>query len=291
MSGTAWNAGTCLYMAWAGLGCLMQCINSIVWNKNMIDKAPVYCDISTRIQVALNVAIPACMVAINRRLYKIVSATAVVMPTRAEKRRAVITDLVIGIGIPILEIIAHVVVSGHRYNLFEDFGPYPVVVDMVPSYFLVFGWPVAINAIALVYVVMAIDASYRRRHQFKEIMSCNPGLDRKYFISLVTLSTHIPASFTLGAIELVRGIYGARPWVSWADTHSNYSRVVRFAGFIWKNNPASVKELEKFRWSLVVYAVQVFVSLGIARRTRQNYRRAFTSLASRLNHMISSGAP
>jgi hypothetical protein len=30
---TAWNAGTCLYMAWTGLGCLMQCINSIVWNK------------------------------------------------------------------------------------------------------------------------------------------------------------------------------------------------------------------------------------------------------------------
>ena len=23
----------------------MQCINSIVWNKNMIDRAPVYCDI------------------------------------------------------------------------------------------------------------------------------------------------------------------------------------------------------------------------------------------------------
>jgi Pheromone A receptor len=41
----AWNIGCCLFMAWNGLGCLIQCINSIVWNKNMIDKAPVYCDI------------------------------------------------------------------------------------------------------------------------------------------------------------------------------------------------------------------------------------------------------
>jgi Pheromone A receptor len=45
MYGTAWNVGTCLFMIWTGLGCLIQCINSIVWNNNMIDKAPVYCDI------------------------------------------------------------------------------------------------------------------------------------------------------------------------------------------------------------------------------------------------------
>jgi pheromone a factor receptor len=36
---------TCLYMAWTGLACLILFINSIVWNKNMINRAPVYCDI------------------------------------------------------------------------------------------------------------------------------------------------------------------------------------------------------------------------------------------------------
>jgi pheromone a factor receptor len=58
-----------------------------------------------RIQVALNVAIPACSLCINRRLYKIANMKAV-MITRSEKRRAVIVDLLIGIGIPILEMIA-----------------------------------------------------------------------------------------------------------------------------------------------------------------------------------------
>jgi hypothetical protein len=43
--GTGWNTGTCLYMIWTGLGCLLQCVNSIVWNKNTINRAPVYCDI------------------------------------------------------------------------------------------------------------------------------------------------------------------------------------------------------------------------------------------------------
>jgi pheromone a factor receptor len=60
---------------------------------------------ATRIQVALNVAIPACSLCINRRLYKIASVNAVVT-TRKEKRQAVIQDLLIGVGIPILQIIA-----------------------------------------------------------------------------------------------------------------------------------------------------------------------------------------
>ena len=90
----------------------------------MINRAPVYCDIcksldalalehiltvrhptATRIQVALNVAIPACSLCINRRLYKIATVKAV-MITHDEKRRAVIQDLLICLGIPILQILA-----------------------------------------------------------------------------------------------------------------------------------------------------------------------------------------
>ena len=124
MYDTAWNTGTCMYMIWTGLGCLLQSINSIVWNGNMINRVPVYCDIcksldaltlehtltvrhptATRIQVALNVAIPACSLCINRRLYKIATVKAV-MITHDEKRRAVIQDLLICLGIPILQILA-----------------------------------------------------------------------------------------------------------------------------------------------------------------------------------------
>jgi hypothetical protein len=90
----------------------------------MINRVPVYCDIGesvdalslelsltfryptvTRIQVAQNVAIPACSLCINRHLYKVATAK-VMMPTDVEKRRAVIQDLLIGVGLPILQIIS-----------------------------------------------------------------------------------------------------------------------------------------------------------------------------------------
>jgi pheromone a factor receptor len=60
---------------------------------------------ATRIQVALNAALPACSLCINRRLYKIASMKAVVI-TDTQRRRTLIYDLLIGVGIPILQIIA-----------------------------------------------------------------------------------------------------------------------------------------------------------------------------------------
>jgi hypothetical protein len=39
------NTGACLYMLWAGIGCLNWFINSIIWRDDAINRAPVWCDI------------------------------------------------------------------------------------------------------------------------------------------------------------------------------------------------------------------------------------------------------
>src|SRR5712691_9275376 len=91
--------------------------------KNIIDWAPVYCDIGrlfddvaccvrslnhltvTRIQAGLNVAILACLLCINQRLYKIATVNAV-MITCSEKHRTVMIDLLICIGLPLIQMAA-----------------------------------------------------------------------------------------------------------------------------------------------------------------------------------------
>lgn len=47
---------------------------------------------------------PASILCINRRLYLLASSTSL-LPSQAEKRRDFIIDLVIGIGLPVLEMI------------------------------------------------------------------------------------------------------------------------------------------------------------------------------------------
>ena len=91
-------------MAWTGLACLNQFINSIVWNNNAINWAPVWCDISSKFIVGTAVAIPAASLCINRRLYHIASVKSVTV-TKAEKRRQIMVDLAIGLGLPVMEMI------------------------------------------------------------------------------------------------------------------------------------------------------------------------------------------
>jgi pheromone a factor receptor len=121
-------------MAWTAVACLNQFINSIVWDKNAINYAPVWCDIckimaniywnynlmghkASRIIIGTAVAIPAASLCINRRLYRIASVRRV-MITKAEKRRQVMVDLAIGLGLPFLEMILRKPLSENIIGLF-----------------------------------------------------------------------------------------------------------------------------------------------------------------------------
>lgn len=63
--------------------------------------------------VGMSVAIPAASLCINRRLYLI--ATRSYTSTKAEKQRAILVDLAIGLGIPVLEMILRMFVSNIYY--------------------------------------------------------------------------------------------------------------------------------------------------------------------------------
>jgi hypothetical protein len=43
------------------------------------------------------------------------------------------------------------VVSGNRYNIFEDFGPFFAIWNTPLAYVLFFAWPVAIGTVSLFY--------------------------------------------------------------------------------------------------------------------------------------------
>ena len=105
----AQNAGTCIYMFWAALACLNLFINSVVWARNAINWAPVWCDIcafhpldnspiveannvlklASRIILAVGIGIPAASLCINRRLFYIAAGNSVTT-TKAQVRPFVI---------------------------------------------------------------------------------------------------------------------------------------------------------------------------------------------------------
>lgn len=287
----AWNTGTCLYMFWTGLGCLLTCINSIVWNNNIILRAPGYCAFVARIQAGLNVAVPAASLCINRRLYKIATIKTVTVD-KSEKRRTVMTDLLIGLGIPILQMITQYVVSAHLYTIFEDIGPVLTSSFLVETILLFSMWPLVIGCVSLVYGVLTIYTLGKRELQFSQIISSNRNLNRSRYLRLMALAgVDVLCTIPLAAYVLYRfAKMHPAEWKSWSKTHNgkDYSSVVQVPAFMWSVLPFAKFSLEAPRWALVGCAFLFFSFFGFADEARQHYRLAIKSIATRVGLSTSS---
>jgi pheromone a factor receptor len=198
-------------------------------------------------------------------------------------------------------------VSGYRFNLLEDFGPYPVVMLMYPAIPLFFLWPLIAGIVSLFYcgayqaacicpvahfsTVMTIYHFYKRGRQFSQVMSSNRGLNQsRYFrlmcLSMIEILGTIPLSSWVLALNVKAGFV---PWVSWADTHNDYNRIVQVPSIVWKSDHIAHVLFEFYRWSLVACAFVFFGFFGFADEARRHYRLVYTSLASRVGLSTSNG--
>nr|AAQ96349.3 pheromone receptor Rcb3 B47 [Coprinopsis cinerea] len=260
----AWNSGTCLYMIWTAIGCLNMFINSIIWHRNAIDWAPVWCDISTRLVVGISVAIPAASLCINRRLYKIASCQTATL-SRGHKRRAVLVDLAIGLGIPFLQM-PFFIVQGHRYDIYQDIGCHPTTVNTpssVPNHS-----SLAHNHCVSSLRFLTLRAFMQRRAQFGQLISSNSSLTVNRYFRLMSLATlellfNLPITTYGLYLNISRPIY---PWTSWDDIHHNWYIIDTFPRVLWGNNPVHVVTLELSRWSL---------------EARKNYRKVYLFVSKR----------
>ncbi|KAI0040542.1 STE3-domain-containing protein [Auriscalpium vulgare] len=289
----AWNSGTCLFMIWTAVASLNLFINSLVWHGNVNNVAPLWCDISSRLVVGAAVAIPAASLCINRRLHAIASIQSTTV-TRAEKKRAVIIDLSIGLGIPLLQMILQIIVSGHRFDIIEDVGCYPFTFNTPPAYPLVTAWPLAISLVSACYGALTLRAFFRQRAQFKDVVSSHSSLTVNRYFRLMALAT---MEFVITIPICSYGIYlglstnSVSPWRGWADTHFDYGQIGQVPSVLWRMNRNNEISIELTRWSVVFTAFVFFGFFGFAMEARKNYHKAYLFVAQRLGLQPKLAAP
>ncbi|KAJ8474492.1 hypothetical protein ONZ45_g15928 [Pleurotus djamor] len=282
----AWNAGTCLYMIWTAIGCLNYFINSIVWHGNAINWAPVWCDISTRLTVGLSVAIPAASLCINRRLYKIASVQAASI-THADKKRAVLIDLAIGLGIPFTQMGLQMIVEGHRFDIWEDIGCLPKTFNTPPAYPLSILWPLVIGLVSAVYCILTLRAFMIRRLQFQQLLARNASLTINRYFRLMALATlELLFNTPISAYGVYLSITSSpiQPWRGMADAHFDWYTVDTFPAILWRWNKTAVISLEISRWSIVFCGLVFFAFFGFAEEARRHYRQTFWAIAKKLGY-------
>lgn len=277
-------------MVWTATACLNQFVNSVIWHGNVIDRAPVWCDISTRLMIGIAVAIPSASLCINRRLYKIASVQ-IVSVTRKDKQRAVLIDIMIGVGIPVTEMVLQYIVQGHRYDIFEDIGCYPFTYITPPAFVLVLVWPLVIGLISAVYCVLTLKAFLKRRAQFSKLLSTHSSLTmNRYFRLMALASADLLCTVPYSAYGIFLNLTNApiSSWKGWADTHFDFSKVDQVPAAVWHTHHNVAVALELSRWVLPVCAIIFFGFFGFADEARKNYRRVFTFCTAHIPFTISA---
>ncbi|KAI1790857.1 GPCR fungal pheromone mating factor, partial [Ganoderma leucocontextum] len=269
----AWNAGTCLFMVWTAVACLNLGINSIVWSNNAINSAPIWCDISSRLIVVVAVALPASSLCIQRRLYNIASIKSVNI-TLAEKRRGILIDICVGVGIPLLQIVFQYIVSGHRFDIYEGIGCYVYTYNTPLAYPFSYLWPLVISLVSGTYCVLTLINFIRRRAQFNTYLTSNTSLTpNRYFRLMAIASFEILFTIPISAYGLYLNLAAGpmNPWISWEDTHFNYSKVDQFPAVLWRMDKNAVISFELSRWLAPFCAFVFFAFFGFAQEARFHY--------------------
>ncbi|KAJ7827735.1 pheromone A receptor-domain-containing protein, partial [Mycena leptocephala] len=219
--------------------------------------------------LSIAMAIPVASLCINRRLYKIASCSSVSV-SKAEKRRAVLVDLTIGLGIPLIQM------SLRAFSLLFtlNIGSY----NVVPAYPFSYLCPNIFNLIYACYAVLTLREFLYCSAQFALLLSSSAwssALSMSRYFRLMSLTTiELVHSTSISAYGLYLSITHdqIRPRVSWANTHFDFGTIDVFPMLFWRADAATVMALELSGWAVVFCVFVFFAFFGFAAEVRKHYR-------------------
>lgn len=129
--------------------------------------------------------------------------------------------------------------------------------------------------------VLTLRSFLRRRAEFAQFLASNKSLSVSRYLRLMALACvemmcTVPLSIVFTILNLKAQPF--QPWVSWEDTHSNFSRVLLIPSVIWRQSKLLEVSVECGRWSAPFCAFVFFAFFGFAEESRKNYKKAIMTV-------------
>ena len=200
-------------------------------------------------------------------------------------------------------VLSEIIVEGHRFDILEEIGCEPNYYNVTLAYPISLLWPPVILTITLVYggalgssdlssrltshhtLGLNIRLFWRSSQMVNGMLGSNKNPNQSRYIRLIVLSaSQIITSLPLSLFNLYANAFylPVHPWISWDDTHANYSHVNQFPSVMWRAGPTSGPLLELNRWIIVIAALLFFAFFGFAEEARRHYRKAYSFATSSL---------
>ncbi|KAJ6522339.1 Rcb2.42 [Mycena vulgaris] len=241
------NVPTLSIIAWLFFSNIMLGVNAIIWAGNINIVAPVWCDIATKFQVGATMALPACCLCLCIHLERIASVRQV-RTTVEQKQRRMVFDLAMCWGVPFISMALHYVVQGHRFDIVQDFGCRPATYISIAAICLVWVPQLVVVVLTLLFAGAALHHFFRRRLTFaRHLQDSSSALTTSRYFRLMAMAIvqMVWATFLTVTNMWLTCRDGLRPWISWADVHSNFGRIAAF--------PTAFIPAKQWAWTYFIF--------------------------------------
>ncbi|KZV62273.1 fungal pheromone STE3G-protein-coupled receptor [Peniophora sp. CONT] len=285
-SSQAWNIGVLLLGGWVMVRTFFRGVEGIVWRNSTKDLAPVWCDISTHLVIgSLFGGQPACSLIITRQLHRVTQLYSPERLTRKEKRRELLLNLLIGVGLPFLIIILYTMVQDCRYIVTEDVGCSPSMDGTILTLCVVHTWAVALPLYSAVrYCPGIIKELWVHSGQMTVVLPVLPEIDRaRYMRVLFIACIDIVITLPVGAIVLAEALMQSGqeklPWFpDWHTLHQHWDPIVELATD-WQSSTSQRFTIYFAQTSGMVLGLAFVALFGTSEEGIKAYRHAIWATA------------
>lgn len=280
------NVAASSLILWLVLLNICNVINPIIWPNDNISKwwnGKVLCDIQARLFVGATVGLTGALACIMQGLARVMDTNrAVIVPSKAQRRRQCVLDLLFCWGCPVYLMLVYYIVQPARYCIWGISGCNFVVDNSWPSIWLIFIWPPVFSLIDAYYSGMrpihpffvcvscadnllglVIYRLHRHRRQFSRLLqtadTTKSRFLRLFLMTLVLVFGTLPIQFYLFALSLKV----PRIPYSWAAVHADWDLVVMIPN-------GGILLLD--HWVRIVCGYFVFFFFGMGADATEMYR-------------------
>nr|ADX23535.1 putative pheromone receptor [Flammulina velutipes] len=246
-------------------------VDAIVWGNTAEVKIPIWCDITTKLIIGGQFALPAACLCVCIHLERVASVRAA-HTTLKDKKRRNIFEFVMCFGLPVIFMALHYVVQGHRFDIADGYGCRPTTYFSVAGIFIVY-----LPSIVLSLACLALRHFLIRRITFAAHLASKSALTTSRYMRLILMAIMQmiwTLSVTSFSLSYTASVIPIRPWTNWADVHSDFLRVDQFVMGIF---PQRVQTAYYVLWSTVPASTFIFVAFfAFGKEAVEQYKAAFS---------------
>ncbi|KAF8153836.1 pheromone A receptor-domain-containing protein [Crassisporium funariophilum] len=272
----AGNVATLSIITWLFVSNIIYAADALVWGDNVDIVSPLWCDITTKLIIGANFALPAACLCICIHLERVASVR-VARTNVSDKRRRQLFEAAMCFGLPLIFMGLHYIVQGHRFDIIEGYGCRPTTYFSIPAIFIVWIPPIIMSIASIVYAGLALRHFMIRRLSFAaHLNSSSSALTTSRYLRLMTMAalqmvwsiavTSYALWFTVMAVPI-------RKWTTWGDVHSDWLRIDLFPA---EFTPEFVARAFYVLWWLIPASTFLFVSFfAFGKDAMDEYKKCF----------------